>query len=71
MVINRLLKKSFFAGCSKMSICKAPEILRVASRQIKSDCWHADEFVSRPEAYLDVRRNKPAPCLTRRRMRGT
>jgi hypothetical protein len=26
--MNRLLKKSFFAGCSKMPSCKAPEILR-------------------------------------------
>ncbi len=34
---NRLLKKSFFAGCSKMPRCKAPEILRVASRRIRSD----------------------------------
>jgi hypothetical protein len=25
---NSLLKNSFFAGCSKMSRCKAPEILR-------------------------------------------
>jgi hypothetical protein len=25
---SRLLKKSYFAGCSKMSGCKAPEILR-------------------------------------------
>jgi len=34
-----------------------PEILRVASRRIRSDSCHADEFVSRPEAYWDVRRN--------------
>jgi hypothetical protein len=49
---NRLLKMSFFAGCSKMPKCKAPEILR-------------------NEAYSDVRRNKPAPCLTRGRIRET
>ena len=30
---------------------------------------HADELVSRPEAYLEAHRNKPAPCLTRGRMR--
>ncbi len=53
----RLLKKSFSSGCSKMSRCKAPEILGVASRRIRSDFCHADESVSRPEAYLDVRRN--------------
>ena len=27
--------------------------------------------ILRSEAYLDVRRNKPAPCSTRGRMRGT
>jgi len=36
---------------------EAPEILRVASRRKRSDSCHADELVSRPEAYLDVRRN--------------
>ena len=36
---------------------KAPEILRVASRRIRSDSCHANELVSRPEAYLNVRRN--------------
>jgi hypothetical protein len=48
----RLLKKSFYSGCSKMPRYEALEILR-------------------SEAYLDVRRNKPAPCSTRGRMRGT
>jgi hypothetical protein len=28
LFINRLLKKWFFQGCSKMPRCKAPEILR-------------------------------------------
>jgi len=32
---------------------------------------HADELVSRLEAYLDVRRNELAPCLTQGRMRAT
>ena len=35
-----------------MARCKALEILRVASRRIRSDSCHADELVSRPEAYL-------------------
>jgi DNA-binding PadR family transcriptional regulator len=30
-------EKSFFASCSKTPRCKAPEILRVASRRIRSD----------------------------------
>ena len=34
--------------------CKALEILRVASRRIRSDSCHADELVSRPEAYFWV-----------------
>ena len=76
---------------------KTFEILRVASRRIRSDflprlrtgtflsmtepssprkalaymqmetettaCRHADEWVSRPEAYFEVRRNKPALCF--------
>jgi four helix bundle protein len=42
-ITNSLLKKSFTAGCSKMPRCKAPEILRVASRRIRSDFCHADE----------------------------
>jgi hypothetical protein len=30
----------------------------------RSTAWrHADELVSRLEAYPDVRRNKPAPCF--------
>jgi hypothetical protein len=37
-----------------MSRCKAPEILRVASRRIRSDSCHADESVSRVEAYLQM-----------------
>jgi hypothetical protein len=45
-------EKMIFSGCSKMSRCKAAEILR-------------------SEAYLEVRRNKPAPCSTRGRMRET
>jgi hypothetical protein len=32
-------------------------ILRVALRRIRSDSCHADESVSWPEAYLDVRRS--------------
>ena len=40
-------KGTFFAGCSKMPRCKAPEILRVASRRIRSDSCHA-ETVRRP-----------------------
>ena len=32
-------------------------ILRVASRRVRSDFCHADELVSRLEAYLAVRRN--------------
>jgi hypothetical protein len=40
-----------------MPRCKAPEILRVASRRIRSDCCHAGKLVSRPEAYLEVRCN--------------
>jgi hypothetical protein len=47
----------------------APENLRVASRRIGSDSCHADELMSRPEAYVEVRRNKPAPCSIRGRMR--
>ena len=35
----------------------APEILRVASRRIRSDSCHAGELVSRPKAYLNVRCN--------------
>src|SRR5512135_832227 len=65
------LKKSSFPGCSKRARCKVPEILRVASRRISpaSRDRHAGELVSRAEAYLAVRRNKPAPCSTRGRMR--
>jgi len=40
-----------------MPRCKAPEILRLKETSI--------------EAYLDVGCNKPAPCLTRGRMRET
>jgi hypothetical protein len=43
--LSRLLKKSFFAGCSKMPKCKAPEILSIRPDH------------GRSEAYLDVRRN--------------
>jgi hypothetical protein len=32
---------------------------------------HADDLVSRLEAYLDVRLNELAPCLTQGRMRLT
>jgi hypothetical protein len=32
-----------FSGCSKTFRCKAPEILRVASRRTRSDSCHADE----------------------------
>jgi hypothetical protein len=35
--INRLLKKFYFSGCSKMPRRKAPEVLRVTSRRIRSD----------------------------------
>jgi len=31
--------------------------------------WKAPEIL-RSEAYFDVRRNKPSPCLTRGRMKG-
>jgi hypothetical protein len=31
----------------------------------------ARQAIMRSEAYLDVRRNKPAPCVTRGRMRVT
>ena len=34
---SRLLKKSSFPGCSKRARCKAPSLLRVASRRIRSD----------------------------------
>jgi len=37
MLISKLLKKSSFPGCSKRARCKAPEILRVALRRIRSD----------------------------------
>ena len=33
---SRLLKKSFFAGCSKMPRCKAPEILRPKEMSIEA-----------------------------------
>ena len=54
-------EKIVVPGCSKRVRCKAPEILRVASRRIRIDSCHADELVSRPEAYLAVRRND-LPC---------
>jgi hypothetical protein len=39
--------------------CEAPEILSIRPDH------------GRSEAYLTVRRNKPAPCLTRGRVRAT
>ena len=38
-----------------MPRCKAPEVLRVASRRIRSNSWHARETVSGPD---DVVTNK-------------
>jgi hypothetical protein len=77
---NSLLNKSFFAGCSKMPGCKsssaksplpgAPKILRVASRRIRSDILPRRGVGESARGVLRVRRNKPAPCLTRGRLRG-
>jgi len=43
-------------------------ILRVASRRIRSDFCHADELVSRLEAYLDVRCDDEGRGESRRRL---
>jgi len=59
--LRRLLKKSFSAGCSKMPRRKAPEILRVASRRIRSDILPRRRVGESAEAYLDVRCND-LPC---------
>jgi len=45
----RLIKNAQMQGC------KAPEVLRVASRRIRSNSWHARETVSGPEYAADGR----------------
>jgi len=52
-------------GVLKNARCKAPEILRVASRRIRSDFLPRRELVSRQEAYLDVRCNDEGPAAGR------
>ena len=54
-----------------MPRCEALEILRVASRRIRSDILPRRRDGEAAEPYLEVRRNKPAPCLTRGRMKET
>ncbi len=61
--LTSLLKKSFFPGWSKMPGCKAPEILRVASRRIRSDLL--------PRRRVgESARGVPECTSQRRRMRG-
>jgi hypothetical protein len=81
---NSLLKKHFSKAAQKYPNARRPclrparrgyaqagEILRVASRRIRSDFLPRRRVGESAEAYLVVRCNKPVPCLTRGRMRET
>ena len=46
-----------------MARCKAPEILRNGVATNKEHSCHANELLSRPEAYFEVRRNDEIACL--------
>jgi hypothetical protein len=61
MVFNEVAEKVIFH-----------RLLKNAQVQGAREAFHLPfrQAILRSEAYPDVRRNKPAPCLTRGRMRG-